>query len=97
MIAFEHGEAIQGYGQILEPYCGECHQFLSIEQVRDFCIDAGDPVDVSDLRGVGTPGLWLLHGDSSVCECRARSIFVHAYEPGQTLADAIDVLELEGV
>ena len=97
MIAFEHGDAIHGYGMTLEPYCGECHTFLSLEQVREFMIDSGDPINVSDCRRADTPGLWLVHGECSVCECEALSIFVHAYEPGQTLANSVDALELWGV
>lgn len=90
MIAVQHGEAIQGCGQMLEPYCGECHSFLSLEQVREFALDVCSVEDVSDAWGDSSPSLWLCVGESSVCKCRSRSMFVHAWGPGAPLDKVLD-------
>ena len=87
MIATEHSAAIEGTSERVEPYCGECHTFLSQAQLEDFMLDIESRIDVSDAWNDGAPKLWLCTGSSSVCECRARSVFVHAWNAdGDTCA-----------
>lgn len=87
MIPMVHAVPLEGVcGELLEPYCGECHEFLSLQQVRDFMDDLESVEDVSDASGMDAPALWLCEGSSSVCECRALSVYVHAWTP----EDAMD-------